>query len=143
MHPASFDSLAYPSSESPATRKIHQNKGAPKGKATIEYARVDAFDTYDDGNLANPKTLWSWIKGGKSFVDDDSQGSSWLFASDPHGTQMANLICALDPGCELYIAKVADDRFGITPERVSKVSSEIRYYICLLFSSVPNNGPQY
>ncbi|KID96017.1 Peptidase S8/S53, subtilisin/kexin/sedolisin, partial [Metarhizium majus ARSEF 297] len=119
MHPASFDSLAYPNSKRPATRKVLHNHGAPNGKAAIRIAKDDTFDTYDN-DLANPKTLWSWIKGGKSFVDDDSQGSSWLFASDPHGTQMANLICALDPGCELYIAKVADDRFGITPERVSK-----------------------
>ncbi|KAJ0119897.1 Peptidase S8/S53 [Diaporthe amygdali] len=64
-------------------------------------------------------TLWSRIKEGKSFVDDDSRVSPWLFASDAHGTQMANLICSIDPACELYVAKVTDgNNFGISPERV-------------------------
>ena len=29
-----------------------------------------------------------------------------MFASDPH-TQMVNIICAIDPWCEIYVAKVA------------------------------------
>ncbi|KAK0654007.1 peptidase S8/S53, subtilisin/kexin/sedolisin [Cercophora samala] len=66
------------------------------------------------------RTLWSRIKLGRSFVDDDHQLSPWLFASDPHGTQMANLICAIDPACELYVAKVTDGRDGITPHRVAR-----------------------
>ena len=80
-----------------------------------------------DGNLPNSndakkyRTLWSRIKGGRSFVDDNSRVSPWLFASDPHGTQMANVICAIDPWCELYVAKVAESRLGITPERVARV----------------------
>ncbi|PTB45663.1 hypothetical protein M441DRAFT_54706 [Trichoderma asperellum CBS 433.97] len=66
------------------------------------------------------KTLWSRIKKGRSFVDDESRVSSWLFASDPHGTQMANLICAIDPCCDLYVAKVAEGRSGIIPARVER-----------------------
>ncbi|KAL6693303.1 hypothetical protein J3F84DRAFT_401180 [Trichoderma pleuroticola] len=74
----------------------------------------------------NHKTLWSRIKGGKSFVGDSSRVSPWLFAFNPHGTQMANLICAIDPWCDLYVAKVTEGRAGIMPARVT---SAIRYAI--------------
>lgn len=68
------------------------------------------------------KTLWSRIKAGRSFVDDNFRVSPWLFASDPHGTQMANLICAVDPWCDLYVAKVTEGRSGIDPARVERVN---------------------
>lgn len=71
----------------------------------------------------NHKTLWSRIKGGKSFVEDSNRVSPWLFASNPHGTQMANLICAVDPLCDLYVAKVTEGRAGIMPARVTRVCS--------------------
>ena len=71
------------------------------------------------------RTLWSRIKLGRSFVDNDHQLSPWLFASEPHGTQMANLICAIDPACELYVAKVTDGRDGITPHRVARASQPL------------------
>ncbi|KAK4244138.1 hypothetical protein C7999DRAFT_35493 [Corynascus novoguineensis] len=83
-------------------------------------------DGHTDSNDARfskgPRTLWSRVKEGRSFVDDDNQVSPWLFASDPHGTQMANLICDIDPLCELYVAKVTDGyHYGITPHRVARV----------------------
>ncbi|KAL7792820.1 hypothetical protein V8C43DRAFT_315334 [Trichoderma afarasin] len=68
----------------------------------------------------NHKTLWSRIKGGQSFVEDNFRVSPWLFASNPHGTQMANLICAIDPWCDLYVAKVTDGQAGIMPARVTR-----------------------
>lgn len=71
----------------------------------------------------NHKTLWSRIKGGQSFVEDNFRVSPWLFASNPHGTQMANLICAIDPWCDLYVAKVTDGQAGIMPARVTRVCS--------------------
>lgn len=74
------------------------------------------------------RTLWSRIKDGSSFVIFDDRVSPWMFASDPHGTQMANLICAIDPGCEIYVAKVTERRHGILPRRVADVSE-------LLFTS--------
>lgn len=79
---------------------------------------------YQTGKDGEYKTLWSRIKKGRSFVDDESRVSSWLFASDPHGTQMANLICAIDPCCDLYVAKVAEGRSGIIPARVERVSHD-------------------
>ncbi|KAI1454169.1 peptidase S8/S53 domain-containing protein [Annulohypoxylon moriforme] len=66
------------------------------------------------------KSVWSRIKEGRSFVDENFKLSPWLFASNPHGTQMANLICAIDPLCELYVAKVSDGRYGMTPGRVAR-----------------------
>ncbi|PON30771.1 hypothetical protein TGAM01_v200191 [Trichoderma gamsii] len=70
-------------------------------------------------NMAS-KSLSSRIKGGRSFVDDGSKLSSWLFASDPHGTQMANLICSMDPFCDLYVARVAERTHGITSARAAR-----------------------
>ncbi|KAI0169132.1 peptidase S8/S53 domain-containing protein, partial [Hypoxylon sp. FL1284] len=66
------------------------------------------------------RSVWSRIEDGRSFVDDNSRLSPWLFASDPHGTQMANLICAIDPFSVIYVARVAEDSFGIKSERVAK-----------------------
>jgi len=63
--------------------------------------------------------LWARIQDGRSFSDDESRLSPWLFASDPHGTQMANLICAIDPFCVIYVARVAEDSSKITPKRVT------------------------
>ena len=79
----------------------------------------------DSGISKSYRTLWSRIEDGRSFVDDDFRVSPWLFASDPHGTQMANLICAIDPLCQLYVAKVTDGRYGITPQRVARVSDSL------------------
>ena len=69
------------------------------------------------------KGLWPRIKEGQSFVDNASRLGSWLFASDPHGTQMANLICAIDPYCELYVAKIVEGRQGILPDSVAEVGT--------------------
>lgn len=61
------------------------------------------------------------IVRGVSFVEEDGKESPWYFPLDPHGTQMANLICAIDPRCELFVARIAGRRSGITPEIVAKV----------------------
>ncbi|KAL7956926.1 hypothetical protein V8C34DRAFT_195669 [Trichoderma compactum] len=77
-------------------------------------------NSYVKNEAENHKTLWSRIKGGQSFVEESSRVSPWLFASNPHGTQMANLICAIDPWCDLYVAKVTEGRAGILPTRVAR-----------------------
>jgi hypothetical protein len=109
------------------------NTSAAETDEDDEDGRNDNSNNEEDhnrGDMGNQKrrdrskgyrTLWSRIKQGRSFVDDDFQLSPWLFASDPHGTQMANLICAIDPACELHVAKVTDGRNGITPHRVARV----------------------
>ncbi|EHK20593.1 uncharacterized protein TRIVIDRAFT_154318, partial [Trichoderma virens Gv29-8] len=95
-------------------------KGLTRWGTDSRMSGVDSNDTNLTNQSGHHKTLWDRIRGGRSFADDDFQLSPWMFASDPHGTQMANLICAIDPTCELYVAKVTDGRFGITPERVSR-----------------------
>lgn len=93
----------------------NSNAGAPSsdGKGGGERSRPSSAQEY--------RTLWSRIKEGVSFVAYDDRVSPWMFASDPHGTQMANLICAIDPGCEIYVAKVTERRHGILPRRVADV----------------------
>lgn len=64
--------------------------------------------------------LLSHIVEGRSFVDSASKFCPWQFPSDPHGTQMANLICAMDPLCKLFVARVSEDAVGIKAENVEK-----------------------
>lgn len=85
--------------------------GRKSGSATIR----------SDAELEYNSSLSSRIKEGRSFVAGGSSHSPWHLACNPHGTQMANLICAIDPLCEIYVARVAEDAVGITPDRVTKV----------------------
>lgn len=46
---------------------------------------------------------------------------------------MANTICATDPSCELYVAKVTEsNKFGTRPERVLEVSCHTPAILSLL-----------
>ena len=62
------------------------------------------------------------IERGISYVSADSDADSghrilpWWMVSDPHGTQMASLISAVNPWCRLYIARVGKGRRDILPE---------------------------
>lgn len=49
-----------------------------------ETENEDRRTTKDRILIKGHETLWSRIKEGKSFVDDDYRVSPWLFASDPH-----------------------------------------------------------
>ncbi|KAH6982583.1 hypothetical protein EDB80DRAFT_735975 [Ilyonectria destructans] len=60
------------------------------------------------------------VVDGKSFLDENYTMGSWSFASDPHGTQMINLICAIDPRCDIYVAKIIEGRYGIAPDRLAR-----------------------
>ena len=63
---------------------------------------------------------------GQSFIEDDyidqAHKSEWYIASDPHGTQMAYLICDMNQHCDLYIAKVCASRDKIDIDPVLAVS---------------------
>ncbi|KAI1102144.1 hypothetical protein F4804DRAFT_313992 [Jackrogersella minutella] len=51
------------------------------------------------------------VADGKSYVNTgDDEEQVWWHASEPHGTQMARLICSIDPCCKLYVVKVAETR---------------------------------
>ncbi|KAM0227912.1 hypothetical protein ACHAPO_011119 [Fusarium lateritium] len=79
-----------------------------------------AIPANDAGNVDITSSLFSRIKDGCSFVEGRSSHSPWHLACHPHGTQMANIICAIDPLCDIYVARVAEDAFGITAKRVEK-----------------------
>ncbi|KAG8156362.1 hypothetical protein KVR01_013814 [Diaporthe batatas] len=64
--------------------------------------------------------LWARICDGKSFVHEWDRVSPWYLASNPHGTQMANLLCAIDPLCQLFIAKIADSHYGYSTARAAE-----------------------
>ena len=63
---------------------------------------VDAYHKSVESNIAEDK--------GRSFIEDQLKEyeyqSHWHTVTHPHGTQMAYLICNVDPYCELYVAKV-------------------------------------
>lgn len=69
--------------------------------------------------------MWPRIAEGESFFNDTDRLPPWQFASDPHGTQIANVISAIDPHCEIYIAKVTEGRHGIKPDNVADVCKSI------------------
>lgn len=111
------------------------------GRATNGLTNADGmvktsspFDTQSTAaaqqvSLEDSNSLSNRIKAGRSFVAGGSSHSPWHLACNPHGTQMANLICAMDPLCEIYIARVAEDAVGITPERVEKVRNPCCLYL--------------
>ncbi|KAL5085666.1 hypothetical protein Trisim1_010012 [Trichoderma cf. simile WF8] len=110
-HTSALDRL--PNNVTPRiSRVIHQ------GEDSIGFTHEAKPDVTSEAE--NHRTLWSRIKDGQSFVEESSRVSPWLFASNPHGTQMANLICAIDPWCDLYVAKVTEGRAGILPARVAR-----------------------
>lgn len=111
-----------PSPRVPRELSISRARGAKSTEALGEDQKYE---------VSERKSLWSSIKAGRSFVDDESEVSPWLFASDSHGTRMANLICAMDPFCELYVARVAEGKYGITPDREARASVLLPPSYCL------------
>lgn len=110
--------------EDAASIKSSDAKGNSSISSVKDKGTAGLEDDQKDENVGR-ESLWSRIKAGRSFVDDGSKVCPWLFASDSHGTQMANLICAMDPFCELYVARVAEGKYGITPDRTARVSDKV------------------
>ncbi|KAL6698003.1 hypothetical protein J3F84DRAFT_406347 [Trichoderma pleuroticola] len=66
-------------------------------------------------------TLKHRIVEGISLVSRDEEEQNWWHATEPHGTQMAALICTLNPFVDLYVVKVAESNgSGITGHNVAK-----------------------
>ncbi|KAJ0130183.1 Oxidoreductase BOA1 [Fusarium oxysporum f. sp. albedinis] len=65
---------------------------------------------------------------GRSFVTNSlperELESPWWISSDPHGSQMANIIAQLDPTCELVICKVAEKRNSF---HINSVTNAIKW----------------
>jgi hypothetical protein len=80
------------------------------------------------------KGLWPRIAEGESFIDNTTRLPPWQFSSDPHGTQIANVISAIDPHCEIYVAKITEGRHGILPDNVAEVCGVALYVHAAAFS---------
>jgi hypothetical protein len=66
------------------------------------------------------------IKDGITFVPhepDIDRANHWWLPSRSHGTHMANIICGIDPFCELYVARVvAEHESGSSAMRAENIA---------------------
>lgn len=94
------------------------------------HVKIAIIDTGVDVTGINP--TWNGlfqrcIAQGTSFVQfKDSiteipRESPWWISSEPHGTQMATIICKLDSQCKLFIAKVGTGRDDISISNLIQV----------------------
>ncbi|KAL2170011.1 hypothetical protein VTG60DRAFT_5412 [Thermothelomyces hinnuleus] len=112
------------SNESPSTEKHQALQANDRPSATASAppnSDQEQQERIDDGWWTSDLAMH--IEGGKSFVTTgDNEEQVWWHASEPHGTQMARLICSIDPSCRLLIAKVAETRSsGISANVVAEV----------------------
>ncbi|KAL6836668.1 hypothetical protein J3E69DRAFT_361932 [Trichoderma sp. SZMC 28015] len=98
----------------------------PEGKR-IKVALIDSgVIIVGGGQSEDPQddiycTLQRRIIEGISLVNRDEEEQNWWHATEPHGTQMAALICTLNPFVDLYVVKVAESNSsGITGHNVAK-----------------------
>lgn len=91
-----------------------------KSFVPIKVAILDNGVAFANGVKQN-HDLAEKIKLGKSFINGGDMDSPWWLTSDLHGTQMASFISELDPFCELYIAKVCEEKRDISVESVIEV----------------------
>lgn len=78
---------------------------------------------HDATHPTSVQSVFDQVKSGESFIYDvGGRKSAWYMARDAaHGTQMASLVSALDPRCEIFIAQVSNGRHEVTPDRVEQV----------------------
>lgn len=65
------------------------------------------------------------LENGRRFIGaifSETGNSHWWLSADSHGTQMAKLISSIDSCCDLYIAKVGDNKSDISMGSVTRVS---------------------
>lgn len=98
------------------TRRV-PNKANKKNASRVANMADQHLDSDDFFNAEG--LLWR-ICDGTSFVRETDRLSPWYLASNPHGTQMANLLCAIDPLCQLFVAKIADGRYGYSASRAAE-----------------------
>ncbi|KAK3366689.1 peptidase S8/S53 domain-containing protein [Lasiosphaeria ovina] len=81
----------------------------------LRRTRVAIIDSgVDQGEFATAAELT-----GATFSETHSD-SLWWLSPERHGTQMAKIITAIDPCCQLFIAKVGDHRSDIAGGAVEK-----------------------
>jgi hypothetical protein len=104
-----------------------QNPEIPKIKVALIDSGVVLFGsgnqiTKGDSSILS-KRLDHRIVDGISLVSKENKNRPYWHASEPHGTQMARLICAINPCCELLVIKVAENRRdGVSANNVADVS---------------------
>ncbi|KAL7927983.1 WD40-repeat-containing domain protein [Trichoderma austrokoningii] len=129
--------------ENPATKKIKV--------ALIDSGVVVVHDKkFDDDRKSENEfgsTLANRIVGGTSLVSRDDGEQTWWHATQPHGTQMATIICSINPCCDLYVVKVAESNsYGITGYNVAKAidwarSKKVDVISLSLVASLDRNNP--
>jgi hypothetical protein len=101
-------------------------------KSTYFGERLDVLTNHpvrvaiiDNGVDKVRTTLFGRIDNGISFVKTLSGDRilPWWMVADPHGTQMASLVQAVNPFCRLYIARVGKRRDDIDSEKAAEVNS--------------------
>jgi hypothetical protein len=92
--------------------------------------KVAIIDTGINQNSFDPQKYKELNCEGEMF--SETQDSHWWLSADSHGTQMAKLVTAIDPHCELYIAKVGDHKTDITGGAVSRVRQRLILTILIL-----------
>ncbi|OAA56717.1 Peptidase S8/S53, subtilisin/kexin/sedolisin [Niveomyces insectorum RCEF 264] len=94
------------------TEKISSESPSGKNRSRSE-------QHLDSPDFLTTDSLWARVCEGRSFVHEQDRVSPWYLASNPHGTQMANLVCAIDPLCQLFVAKIADNHYGYSAARAT------------------------
>ncbi|KAK4081591.1 uncharacterized protein Triagg1_2332 [Trichoderma aggressivum f. europaeum] len=89
----------------------HEGKEEAEGKGEKERKK----------GKSSGSVLAQRIVEGISLVGRDNEEQPWWHATEPHGTQMATLICSINPFCDLYVVKVAESNAsGVTGPNVAK-----------------------
>ncbi|KUI69791.1 Subtilisin DY [Cytospora mali] len=78
-------------------------------------------EVYTKENAIFGKNPAHRIVDGTSLVSKDNKEEVYWHASDPHGSQMAQLICSINPCCDLYVVKVVERRDeGISANNIAE-----------------------
>jgi hypothetical protein len=110
--------------------RARARRGGPEGKHESESelglnssSEVISIPLVKEKGKRYTNDLARHVVDGTSLVDTgDDEEQVWWHASEPHGTQMARLICSMDSRCELYAIKVAETRSsGISANVVAEV----------------------
>jgi hypothetical protein len=94
---------------------VHQPSVAASGQHTVVH----------DSDFADR------IFNARSFVyNRDGVELPWYLASDPHGTQMTRLICAINPCCEVCVVRVGEtSKSAMSSSRIASVSFPLLYIV--------------
>ncbi|KAL6867029.1 hypothetical protein J3F83DRAFT_761514 [Trichoderma novae-zelandiae] len=100
---------------------IESRQPPAKTKVALVDSGVVVVNGVNTNDSKFGSSLAKRIVEGISLVSVDNVEHPWWHATEPHGTQMATIICSINPCCELYVVKVAESNAsGITGHNVAK-----------------------